>query len=176
MDLKQLRQRCEARLRDLDLPVPFDVDAFCESLAARRGRPVVLRPLVSKAGPWGLWVAGAAADFIFYEQETSTLHQEHIILHEASHLLCHHDPRPVSEAEFSRQLLPDLDPEVVRSVLRRAAYSAEEEREAEVLASLILERAGRSTAANRRPTDPEVAALLDRLGHVLEQPEEGPDG
>lgn len=176
MDLKQLRQRCEVRLRELDLPAPFDVDAFCGSLAARRGRPVVLRPLVSKTGPWGLWVAGAAADFIFYEQETSLLHQEHIILHEASHLLCGHDPRPVSDAEFSRLLLPDLDPEVVRSVLRRAAYSAEEEREAELLASLILERAGRGAVTSARAADPEVAALLDRLEHVLEEPAGGPDG
>ena len=173
MDLKRLRQSCEARLRGLDLPVPFDVRAFCDALGARRGRPIRLCPVISRAGPCGLWAAGTRVDYIFYEQATSPLHQEHIILHEASHLLCGHHPGPISEEECSRLLFPDLDAEMVRRVLGRASYSADEEREAELLASLILERVARQALPQVRPADPEVAALLDRLEAALERPRDG---
>jgi hypothetical protein len=170
MDLKRLRQRCETRLRELDLPVPFDIDAFCGVLGTRRGRPIRLCPVTSRAGPWGLWAAGSDADYIFYEQATSPLHREHIILHEASHLICNHRPVAVSEEEGSRLLFPDLDVETVKRVLGRVAYSGDEEREAELLASLILQRAGSGVASHSRTADPEHAALLDRLGSALEQP------
>jgi hypothetical protein len=169
MDLKRLRQRCEARLRDLDLPAPFDIDSFRGVLETRRGRPIRLCPMISRAGPWGLWAAGPDADYIFYEQATSPLHREHIILHEASHLICGHCPVPLSEEEGSRLLFPDLDVETVKRVLGRVAYSGDEEREAELLASLILERAGRGVASRARTAALEHAALLDRLGAALEQ-------
>src|SRR5688500_4507371 len=101
---KELRARCEARLRALDLPAPFSAQAFCDRLAARRGRPILLQPIANQAGSWGLWVATPTADYIFYEQETSPLHQEHIILHEACHILCVHHSTPIAEAELPRLL------------------------------------------------------------------------
>lgn len=168
MDLKQQRKRCEARLRDVELPVPFDVQSFCRSLAARRSRPLLLRPMASKAGPCGLWVAGPTADHIFYEQETSPLHQDHIILHEASHLVCGHQAAPVSETEFSRLLFPNLEPEMVKAVLARAAYSMEDELEAEMLASLIMERASAGTPSGTLAENAETEGILSRLEASLE--------
>jgi hypothetical protein len=139
--MKQLRRACEARLRELPFPHPFSVRALCELVAAQRGRPVRLKPVTGNHGVWGLWVATDSADLIFYEQATTWPHQEHIILHELSHLLCDHYPAPLSVAEHTRLLLPDLDPEMVRRVLGRTTYSAVEEQEAELLASLIWRRA-----------------------------------
>jgi hypothetical protein len=173
MELKELRRRCEARLRELDLPMPFDVRTFCAVLAAKRGRPIQLRPIATRSGPWGLWVAGPSADIIFYEQETSPLHQEHIILHEASHVLCAHRPVPVADAELMQLLFPDLCPETVQRVLQRASYSGEEEQEAELLASLILERVG-STSAPMATDDPNEVQLLGRLAASLEQDGDSP--
>ena len=83
MDLRTLRKRCEERLEQLELPVPLTARSFCAKLAKKRGRPIHLRAVTTRAGPWGLWIAGPLADFIFYEQGTSPLHQEHIIVHEA---------------------------------------------------------------------------------------------
>jgi hypothetical protein len=163
MELKTLRRRCEARLRELDLPAPFSARAFSHSLAARRGRPIRLQPLESPAGLTGAWVATTTADYIFYEEATSPLHQRHIILHELSHLLCGHDAVPVLETEFSQLLLPDLQADMVERVLRRAAYSNEEEQEAELLASLILERVAASPPPDAPALDPDAAALLSRL-------------
>lgn len=163
-----MRRRCEARLRELELPTPFEARTFCSVLAERRGRPILLRPIATRSGPWGVWVAAPSADIIFYERDTSPLHQAHIILHEVSHLLCGHQPVPVADAELTRLLFPDLCPETVQRVLHRSSYSGDEEQEAELLASLILERAG-SGSVPMVTADAEVLQLLGRLASTLEQ-------
>jgi hypothetical protein len=170
MDLKRLRRGCELRLRSLDLPVPFDVRGFCDTLGTRRGRLIRLCPVSCPAGPCGLWAAGTQVDYIFYEQATTPLHQEHIILHEVSHLLCGHRPEPLSDEECAWMLFPDLDAEMIRRVLGRAGYSADEEQEAELLASLILDQVAHQRLPQACPADPEVGSLLERLEAVLEQP------
>jgi hypothetical protein len=142
---RSLRRRCAAVLRDLPIPVPFDARALCERVSALRGRPIRLIPITRLTGVCGLWVATDTTDLIFYEQETTPPHYEHIILHELSHLLCDHYPASLSPAEQARLLLPTLDQEMVRRVLGRAGYSTVEEREAETLASMIRQRARPST-------------------------------
>lgn len=149
--LRELRDRCQAKLRSLDLPPPTDARAFCEALAASRGRPIGLCPVTSRLGPCGVWVASPTTDFIFYEPDTSRLHQEHIILHEAGHILWGHAPKRVSKVELQRLMFPDVRQDMVQMLLRRTPYSTQQEREAEVLASLVLERmaAGRPATENR---------------------------
>lgn len=169
MDLARLRRRCEARLRGLELPVPFDVRAFAEGLARRRGRPIVLRPLPRAGGCSGLWVATPAADVVFFEAETSPLHQEHILLHELCHLVLEHRPGAPPPAGPAG-LFPDLRPEAVRRMLQRAGYSTDEDREAELLASMILERATRTppSSVTGASPDPAVVAPVERLEAALD--------
>lgn len=168
MDYKKLRTRCEARLKTLDLPAPFSTRAFCAMLAAKRGRPIVLRSVTSTSGPWGLWVALPGVDLIFFEQATTPLHQEHIILHELCHLVCDHRTPAVAPAEIHQLLFPDLDTGTVERVLRRAGYMVDEEQEAEMLASLILERFPLADSQADTALDPNDAALLRRLASSLE--------
>lgn len=165
---KELRAQCVAKLRTLDLPIPFSAQAFCGLLATRRGRPILLQPVANQAGPWGLWVATSTTDYIFYEGETSPLHQEHIILHEACHILCAHHSTSIAEAELSRLLFPDLCPETVQRVLQRTSYSTRDEREAELLASLILERVTRTEPVRQVRSDSQATRLIGRLGASLE--------
>ncbi len=163
MNLKALRERCESRLGALHLPSPFDVHDFGRTVGAQRGRAILLHPVVGLGDVSGVWVTGGSADHIFYEQDTSPLHQELIILHELSHLLCGHQPVPVTEEELPQLLFAHLRPETVRRVLRRrTAYSREEEREAELLATLILEKATRAAAADA-VADPAAAQLVRRV-------------
>lgn len=166
MDFKELRRLCEQRLCNLELPVPFDVWSLRDRLVQQRGRPITLQPIASEAGLLGLWVATDAADVIFYAADTSSLHQQHIILHELSHLLCGHQVLPPSDPAYLQLLLPDISPETIWRVLGRAAYSTDEEREAELLASLILERAAESLVESP-PTDPASAEALRRLIALL---------
>jgi hypothetical protein len=139
--LRELRRRCEDRLQDVELPTPFDVRRFAEMVAARRDRAILLKGIHTEGETLGAWVPLARGDVIVFEERTSTLHQQHIILHELSHLLCGHhaDARPTD-------LLPDLRPEVVEAVLHRHRYSTEAELEAELMASLIRERAAHNDA------------------------------
>jgi hypothetical protein len=151
--------------------MPFDAHAFCEVLATSRGRPIHLLPIPLVEGPGGLTGACltvADKDIIFYESRTSAWHQDHIILHEAAHLLLGHNSDIRSNEESLRQLFPDFRPEVVRQMLQRQSYTREDEREAELLATLILERAGgvRASAAQRWPLEPDdpvrrLEAILD---------------
>ena len=162
MDLKLLRRRCEARIEGWELPVPFDVHQLCRALAEQRQRPIVLRPLLGRDGPCGLWVAGPSSDFIFYAADTSPLHQQHIILHELSHLLCGHRTLPLGEDELRALLFPDLHAQTVERVLQRAGYSTADEQEAELLASVILQRVTAHGPA-RSAVRPELAGLHRRL-------------
>jgi hypothetical protein len=126
----------------LELPVPFDAARFIGALAARRGRPIQLVPVVGRPQlPCGLLVTTDSADCIVYAADTTELHQQHILLHEAAHLICgHHESAPTAAAA-ARLLLPNLSSALVGRVLGRTVYSEPQEREAELLGSLILHRA-----------------------------------
>src|SRR5690348_8656507 len=127
-----LTARCRARLDELDLPRPFDVRAMCADLGRRRGRPVELVEMALPAdAPSGLWLSTGQRDYIVYEQATSLLHQEHIILHELSHMLCGHTGGSRLREEHASRLFPQLDSGMIRRVLGRAGYTSEEEQEAE---------------------------------------------
>ncbi len=163
MDPEELRDRCRARLGKLDLPRPFDVHVLCDRLGQRRGRPIVLVPLaLPPHGPCGLWINGQQQDYIVYEQTTSPLHQEHIVLHEVAHLVCEHPGAPQVDDAHSGRLFTNLDPAMVRRVLARTSYSTDEEIEAELLASLILQHADRRPLP-RTPIDPRIAQIVRRL-------------
>jgi hypothetical protein len=144
MDLSQLRDRCRQLLAGVTIPTPFDIHAFCDHIATQRGRPIRLFPIASGLTPCGLWAATESTDYIFYETSTSPLHRDHIVLHELSHMLCDHRPAPAMDDELAHQLFPDLNASLVQRVLARSVYSANEEREAELLASLIREHVDRS--------------------------------
>jgi hypothetical protein len=160
--LKELRHRCEARLRDLPLPVPFDLETFVGAVAESHGRPIVLKG-VSDIGArtMGVWIPTPDVDIIVYEEHTSRFHQEHILLHELSHIICGHQPLAAA-GDLAAQLFPDLNPEVVRGVLQRHAYSSEDELEAEVQASVIRERAAASRPYDSPPAnDPDLVNRLE---------------
>ncbi len=166
---RQLRRDCAARVQALDIPTPFDLEEFCRRFGAARGRPVRLLPAALPPGsPCGLWVSTDRVDYVFYEQHTSRLHREHIVLHEIGHLLCEHEATPVMGDEETRLVLPSLDPGMVQRVLGRTHYSAVEERQAELIASLVLEQVSTWTAEETAPVAPGAAGLVSRLENSLQ--------
>jgi hypothetical protein len=163
-----LRERCEAVLRDLLIPAPFDEQIFCDVLADQRGRPIALLPLLlrTEAGNgvlYGLVISNATSDTIVYERDTSRAHQQQIIVHEACHLILGHRPTPLAPPELPS--LPDnvWAGEQICHVLGRSDNAAEEEHEAEILASLILEQAAISAPHGSCDCDTETTAMLVRL-------------
>lgn len=142
----QLRREVKQLLRALQLNPPLDVGVLCERLAQHRNRPIrlVSYPLPAP-GVFGLWISTSDADYILYQRDTTTAHQEHIILHEVGHIVSNHD-RDENDDVWNH-LFPDIPPEMVRRVLQREGYGPAREREAEMVATVIK----------------EWATLLDRL-------------
>lgn len=171
MNLRQLRRDCTAKVQALDLPSPFDVHKFCKSVARSRGRMIHLIPSVLPPGsPSGLCVSTDTADYIFYEEETSPLHQEHIILHEIGHLLCDHHATSVSREEVAQLLLPDLDLRMIQRVLGRTSYPMWAEQEAEMIASLILAKVERHPLEAVWTVPSDVAPVVARVERSLRGP------
>ncbi|MGP4002860.1 hypothetical protein [Streptomyces sp. 8N706] len=147
----------------IDFPRPFSADALCQSIARQRGREIHLHPLpkaASSAGACGVWLATATDDHIFFESQTSRVHQEHIMLHELAHLLFNHHAVSAEYTEVVGNLLPDLDDSLVTRVLGRANYTTRQEQEAEMLASLIR------TSADQAPQS-QPRSVTSRLGAAL---------
>jgi hypothetical protein len=171
MALRQLRRACAALVDQLDIPEPFDAAELCRRLAAQRSRPIHLLPIaLSSDGPCGLWLASRTADYVFYEQRTSRLHQEHIILHEVGHLVCQHEHSALIDEDAAAMLLPSLAPAMVERALKRTGYSGREEQQAEMIASLILERVSRETSEPCQAVAPDMAGIAGRLELALELP------
>ncbi len=170
--MNRVRRRCRARLRELTLPDPFDLTELCRSVSISRSRPLHVRGIpgpASRDRPCGIWIATDDDDWIFVDQQTSPLHRQHIVLHELAHMLCGHAAGDLPENDMLRRLFPDLSPAMVRTVLSRASYQSEPEREAELLASLILARAQPATVPIMAVTDVSAAEteILRRAGLAL---------
>ncbi|RJQ77995.1 hypothetical protein D5S17_13790 [Pseudonocardiaceae bacterium YIM PH 21723] len=140
--LRRLRRLCRDLVNELPRDVPFSAQAVCRHFEERRGRKLYLHPLKELSGdaPCGMWLATDKADHIFFEERTSPLHQEHIILHEIGHMLCEHTMADVSLADYSG----NVDPQTVTTLLGRTSYSTDQEIEAEFVATTIAEYAKRA--------------------------------
>jgi len=166
---RELRRRCERILDELAVPDGTDVRTLCELVGQRQGKPIHLVPeSLPPQSPCGLAVRTARFDAIIYEERTSPLHQEHIIGHELGHILCGHDSVPVIDSDASRLLLPDLDPALVQAVLGRTNYTEAQEREAEMIASLIMRRSVSPPTIDADSSGAGQDPLLRQLAHTLE--------
>lgn len=136
-----------ALARELPIPVPWDRDVFISNLGEMRGRTIRLIP-ADIAGladsPCGLWLACKDEDLILHESGTTDYHIDQIVGHEVGHILLGHGRRSARgcvstrELKMCRQALPDIDPETVRAVLGRTDYATDQERDAEMFASLLM--------------------------------------
>ncbi|MFC3453381.1 ImmA/IrrE family metallo-endopeptidase [Amycolatopsis speibonae] len=137
-----LWRRCERIASAVRLPDPFDVTTLFGEVAAMRGRPIELVALDARPGaPCGVLAATDRADYIFYTRDTSPLHQRHILLHELGHLLCGHVEGEMLPETVAAMVTPSLSVDLVRRVLGRTTYAQEQEKEAELVASLLMRRA-----------------------------------
>jgi len=139
----RLRLLCERRLGDIPVPAPFDLHEFANSVGRLRGRPVLVLELPGLDGTdalSGAWFARKTDDLVLVDADASPWHRSLIGLHEIAHLLCDH--------RAGRRLPPEvtalLDGQDAGSAgglaLPGHAYTRAEEREADLLAGLVLEK------------------------------------
>ncbi|MFF7632934.1 ImmA/IrrE family metallo-endopeptidase [Kitasatospora sp. NPDC008050] len=173
MDGTELRRHCAEVVARIRIPSPFDINALVDAVECRREREIslVAMPLpVQPGSPCGLWVATDQVDYVLYHRDTSKAHQEHIVMHELGHMLLGHGSTDADQDEASKLLMPNLKPEFVRAVLARSVYTSEEERAAELVASLLpLQVRRRGGPAPERSVSPGAANLVQHLGAALER-------
>ncbi|KAA2255218.1 hypothetical protein F0L68_28770 [Solihabitans fulvus] len=173
MRYHELRQRSEALVRDLDervgVPNPFDIDVLVDRLESYRGRPIDLHPTARTAGgTCGMWIRERDRDVIAYAAQTSTPHQDHIILHEIGHMIADHQGECLLTVGDAQLLAPHVKPELIEHMFARSAYSSEEEQEAEMIASLIWQYASRRRSQlTDRPLPPGLAERLARVEDIF---------
>ncbi|MEW2399988.1 DUF6545 domain-containing protein [Streptomyces sp. NPDC046862] len=134
----RLRTACEERLALLNLPHRFGTGQLCDAVAAWCGKPLIPRPLDTTGfvdAPSGVSFETDEAFFLFYERGTSRLHRLHILAHGISHVLCGH----IGSLPWEDGLVPAprLEPEFGACISGRTRYATADEREAEMMATLI---------------------------------------
>lgn len=173
MSRVQSRLECEALVAGLEIPEPFDLESLCGSLGTRRARPIVLMPTAMVFGNLcGLWLGTARADYVFYEEDTSRLHQQHIVCHELGHILRRHSANRTLGSDIARALTAAVEPGDVQRVLGRDTYNDAEEFEAELIATLILQRVSRQRAVDPpKAVDPSADGAITRIARSLSRGE-----
>lgn len=165
MNREQARLECEALVAELAVPDPFDLGEFCAYIGRLIDRDVVLMShSMVIGGLCGTWMRTAKADYIFYEADTSLLHQLHIILHEIGHILRRHVPGNELSKDLVRLMAPGMKVSDVFRVLGRDSYSDDDEFEAELIATRILRRIGLQTTREQpKATDPKADDVVARI-------------
>lgn len=175
--MRRLETTCRRRIQQLDDAIRLgnqpDVRALCDAIGALRGRPIYLEALPLSGPHTGVWIADAAADHIYFARDASIPYQEHIILHELAHMLRHHRPIESESELLQREWFPLLDPDRIRALLARSRYDDADEREAELLASLLAQqwrhaRPQRGTADMDWEPTPAVRWLREQAGELGE--------
>lgn len=136
-------QRVLALVETLPRTAPWDLSRFVADVARSRGKPIQViahRGLAMLDQPCGLWIGRDDDDILVYDNTTSAYHGEQIVLHELGHVLLDHggEQRSVVAVNQIARLLPDFDVSTVQQVLGRNVYDTEEERQAELFASVVL--------------------------------------
>ncbi|MET8754946.1 hypothetical protein ABZW32_33355 [Streptomyces sp. NPDC004667] len=140
------------------------MDDLCRKLAERRGKPIRLIPwALPIPGPFGLWMSRPNEEVIFYQEETTRVHQDHIILHEVGHILAGHEDDG-DTGEPLPNLGPDFPQDLIIRGFRRTCYTEDYEREAELVATIIQEWAMIiDYVSPRTPEDPDLDPLRSAL-------------
>lgn len=173
MNREQSRRECSALVASLDLPDPFDLEDFCTRLGQQIGRSIVLMShSMVIGGLCGAWMRTARADYVFYEDDTSLLHQQHIVFHEIGHILRSHVPGKELSKDVARTIAAGMKVSDVFRVLGRDSYDEDDEFEAELIATLILRRIGRQPVRETpQATDPAASDVIARITHSLSRGE-----
>lgn len=173
---RELRRVCDNVVRGFQLPVPFTIDALVAQVAAKRGRPIQLMAMPEQDHrpnhPCGLWIEADEIDYIMYPPETTQHHHNLIVLHELGHMELGHKSSVSDKEEIARLLMPNLSPALIRRVLARTVYTNEEERAAELVASLTTLAVSRAAGAEPEPdagAPGGTSTLVQHLGAALER-------
>ncbi|MEV0759437.1 hypothetical protein [Nocardia sp. NPDC050435] len=165
--LAAMHRRCGEIVEKFDMPT--DLDEFLERISLQQRRPVIpIAMALPPEGPTGAIVYSSEGIFVPFSKHTSQVHRHNIVLHELGHLLFGHNGITDVDRERSQAMFPDLDPDLVISMLQRTNYSDDQEKEAELFASVMgMKLATWSPKTDQAAIPPEIAAAIARIEKVL---------
>ncbi|MFJ7275465.1 ImmA/IrrE family metallo-endopeptidase [Kitasatospora sp. NPDC098663] len=141
-----LRDACEDRLGRLDLSHRFGAEELIAAVASLVGRTIACEAVDMRgAFSCGLRKRYADREVIYYEQSASPLHRRQIVAHELGHILWDHTGEIDLADLMSDEELAGLMDWSVLGVSARTSYETDAEVEAEMMATLILQRMYRGT-------------------------------
>lgn len=169
---RRARRLSRRFVKGLDLPPAADVRELIPAIQRISGHPIRLAPAPAGSfqGICGMWIRTAAGiDYIFVHENTSRVHQDHIIAHEIGHIIRGHGltgtgagaarQQPPTADQLDR-LVPHLDPAKVRVMLGRTDYVHEEEREAELIGTHLQHLLHRPARGRTTRQDRAARTLL----------------
>jgi hypothetical protein len=170
---RQLRRRCDAALRGIEIPHPWDIRVFLAMLSERRGRPIILDEAPQLVGSVSAyWWKDAVADLIFYAPTQSVFYRELNIFHEVGHMLCEHDRRlgssPMSFGDM--ESLTTAAGAARQIYARDSRFEAVEEQEAEYTAYRIKLMVEQSLTARRSADNPDDEHMISAMRRTLGGP------
>jgi len=153
------------RVHELALPTPFSLRWFPRWLERRnRRRTRLVAASMEPGGPSGVLVQAPGTDYLYYEKQTSLLHQAHIVLCLAARLLL----ADRVDLPIDARVIPKVSPWGVHLMLGQQPAHTLTDREAEDFAFLVLdrERSYPSVLASRasrqlRPLDIVLSETLE---------------
>ncbi|QIS17148.1 hypothetical protein [Nocardia terpenica] len=158
---------------DLRLSMPAEpervMDAICDALTRRLGRPVTRMPVTFPPAPddvvSGLWIHADDGHYLCYEQNTSPWHQLVIFCHETGHLVHEHDRTPLLDTGEPNSLLPSLDPGAVQRIMaeRSGMCRGPAEARAEMFAARLLTHVSRWLPERQWPVTDSAADAVHRM-------------
>jgi hypothetical protein len=166
-------QRLADIVKRLAISAPFSMDALLASLERSLERRVHLVPVsMGPDAPSGVFIQTAAADYLYYEQQTSPFHQMHIALSLAARALASSPGR----SSIDPRLISAMEPDVAASLLGEGSPGRLDDREADDFAVLAAARAGMSAcpAPVARRLLRRLRPLHEALTHAIPQPLRSP--
>ncbi|GAA3791523.1 DUF6545 domain-containing protein [Amycolatopsis tucumanensis] len=143
-----LRAACHQHLRQLGMPVGFQLSDLLQAVADKRGRSLTLLPAPPTDGlPAGMLIATAGCDVIRFPSYTTELHRNHVISRQISHALLGHQR---DLGQFTTGSFP-------------GDGNCAHNRQAEVLTTMLLMR---STPVVTRPSQ-DLRAAIPRINQLL---------
>ncbi|MFJ3786917.1 ImmA/IrrE family metallo-endopeptidase [Streptomyces sp. NPDC090093] len=137
--------------RDIGLSGIQSLDDLIGLTSERRHKPITVSYIPITRRESAYCASSPDRDYIVVDSQANELTQLQAILHEIGHLLLGHRSRTdrtngndegVMSLDIARALFPGLDPEHVRETLRMRSddFTDEEERDVELLGTLLIER------------------------------------
>ena len=165
--LRDLCRQSAEILADLGLDSTFTLTELHAAIEKKRQRSLYLIPRpMPTCGPCALWIRGDHADYVFYDNTTSSTHQYALIGHEFGHILFDDHAIEAETDELTSLLMPDLEPQCLPKLIARTTYERHREWRAEVFGSVVTQRLG--SWSDSPPPSTADPAVLARLAAVLE--------